>query len=94
MLHGTVTHITKLQKQFTEGKIRVLCLNARHVGAGLNLEAATDIVLYHRMNAELERQVIGRAVRFDRSAPLTVTHLEHPGEIEGDLGSEEVLVHV
>jgi SNF2 family DNA or RNA helicase len=55
-------------------------MNARHVGAGLNLEAASHVVLYHRMNLEMEKQVIGRAVRFERKADLQVVHLVHEGE--------------
>jgi SNF2 family DNA or RNA helicase len=99
LLIGTTSHINKVKNQFTKGTIRVLYMNARHVGAGLNLESTTDIVLYHRMNGELERQMIGRAVRFDRSAPLTVTHLEHPGEevttsYTASTMDDEILTHV
>jgi len=81
LLNGTSAHINHIRTLFNKGTVRVLCLNARYVGAGLNLEAATDVILYHSMNRELEQQVIGRAVRFDRSAPLTVTHLLHSSEV-------------
>ena len=95
MLQGTGARVDKLRKQFREGKVRVLCMNARHVGAGINLEAATHVVLYHRMNAELERQVIGRAVRFERASELRVVHLVHDQEtaLNGSHGSE-VIMHV
>jgi SNF2 family DNA or RNA helicase len=70
-------------------------MNARHVGAGINLEAATHVVLYHRMNTELEKQVIGRAVRFERSAELRVVHLVHEAETAlNGASSSEVIVHV
>jgi hypothetical protein len=95
MLQGTVARVDRLRRQFRDGTIRVLCMNARHVGAGINLEAATHVVLYHRMNAEMERQVIGRAVRFERAADLRVVHLVHEEETAatGTMGSE-VIVHV
>lgn len=95
LLAGTAARVEKLRKQFRDGKVQVLCMNARHVGAGINLEAATHIVLYHRMNMELEKQVIGRAVRFERAADLRVIHLEHEGEttLNGSQSSE-VIVHV
>lgn len=95
LLSGTGARVEKLRKQFREGKVQVLCMNARHVGAGINLEAATHVVLYHRMNAELEKQVVGRAVRFERAAELRVVHLvhEHETAMNGGLGSE-VIVHV
>jgi hypothetical protein len=95
LLSGTGARVEKLRKQFRDGAVQVLCMNARHVGAGINLEAATHVVLYHRMNAELEKQVVGRAVRFERAAELRVVHLvhEHETAMNGGLGSE-VIVHV
>lgn len=95
MLMGTAARMERLRRQFREGKVRVLCMNARHVGAGINLEAATHVVLYHRMNTELERQVIGRAVRFERAERLTVVRLEHEGETAlTGARTSNVIVHV
>jgi hypothetical protein len=95
LLSGTAARVEKLRRDFRDGKVRVLCMNARHVGAGINLEAATHVVLFHRMNMEMERQVIGRAVRFERASELHVVHLVHPEEtaLNGSSGSE-VIVHV
>jgi len=94
VLQGTAARVERLRKQFRDGSVRVLCMNARHVGAGINLEAATHVVLYHRMNVELERQVIGRAVRFERSADLKVIHLVHEEETAyNGASSSEVIVH-
>ena len=94
VLQGTAARVERLRKQFREGTVRVLCMNARHVGAGINLEAATHVVLYHRMNVELERQVIGRAVRFERAASLSVVHLVHEEETAyNGASSSEVIVH-
>jgi SNF2 family DNA or RNA helicase len=95
LLSGTAARVERLRKSFRDGEVRVLCMNARHVGAGINLEAATHVVLYHRMNAELEKQVIGRAVRFERAAELRVIHLVHDSETAFNGGSSsEVIVHV
>jgi hypothetical protein len=95
VLQGTAQRVERLRKQFREGAVRVLCMNARHVGAGINLEAATHVVLYHRMNVELERQVIGRAVRFERQADLRVVHLVHEEETAyNGASSSEVIVHM
>jgi SNF2 family DNA or RNA helicase len=93
LLMGTASRIQRLRKQFIEGKVQVLCMNARHVGAGLNLEMATHVVLYHKMNVELERQVIGRALRFERAAELRVIHLAHEGESGLTMSNSEVIVH-
>lgn len=95
MLMGSAARIETLRKQFREGKLRVLCMNARHIGAGINLESATDVVLYHRMNTELEKQVIGRAIRFERAEELTVTHLVHDDETAfTGAQASDVIVHV
>ena len=94
LLSGTAARIQRLRKQFMEGKIQVLCMNARHVGAGLNLEMATHVVLYHKMNVEMEQQVIGRALRFERATELRVIHLAHEGETGLTASNSEVIVHV
>lgn len=80
-LGGSQARIAKLLKQFGEGKYRVLFLNARNMGAGLNIAAATHVVLYHRMPVETKNQIIGRAVRMGRMEPLTVLHLLHGNEM-------------
>ena len=95
VLQGTAARVERLRKQFRDGDVRVLCMNARHVGAGINLEAATHVVLFHRMNMELEKQVIGRAVRFERTTDLRVIHLVHESETAyNGASSSEVIVHV
>jgi len=80
-VNGSQARITKILKEFREGKYNVLFLNARNMGAGLNIESATHVVLFHRMSAELEEQIIGRAMRLGRKANLEVLHLLHDNEI-------------
>lgn len=67
-------------KDFADGKINVLLMNARYFGAGLNLEMTTDIIMYHRFNQHIEEQVIGRAQRIGRKEQLTVHYLLHDNE--------------
>jgi len=59
----------------------VLFLNSRHVGAGFNITCASDVFLFHKMSSEMEKQIIGRAYRMGRKAPLNVHHLLHNNEI-------------
>lgn len=82
-LNGSNARIVKLLKEFEEGKYTVLFLNARNMGAGLNIDVATHVVLYHKMNTELENQIVGRAVRLGRNADLDVIHLVHENEVAG-----------
>jgi SNF2 family DNA or RNA helicase len=81
ILKGTGATINKTIENFEKGKIQVLFLNSRELGTGLNLVSATDIILYHALTPSLENQVIGRALRMGRTAPLTVHKLIHEGEL-------------
>ncbi len=87
-LMGSQARISKLLREFKEGTHRVLFLNARNVGAGLNIDSASHVLLFHKMPPELEKQIIGRAVRLGRTAPLEVVHLLHDNE------SRSTITHV
>lgn len=92
VVHGSNAHINKLLKDFETGKYRVLFLNAHNMGAGLNISVASHVVLYHRMSAAVEHQIVGRAYRLGRTAPLDVVHLLHSNEI--DTGRSDIVEHV
>jgi len=82
IVHGSNAHINKLLREFEAGKYRVLFLNANNMGAGLNISAASHVVLYHRMSKALEHQIVGRAYRLGRTASLDVVHLLHTNEVD------------
>ena len=79
-LNGSQARVAKLLREFKSGVYNTLLLNARNMGAGLNIESATHVVLFHRMSAELESQIIGRANRLGRTSPLEVVYLVHENE--------------
>ena len=81
MINGSSHRVSKIISEFSEGNYRVLFLNSRHVGAGLNITCASDVFLFHKMSSEMEKQIIGRAYRMGRKAPLNVHHLLHNNEI-------------
>jgi SNF2 family DNA or RNA helicase len=62
-------------KKFREGKVNVVFLNSRFNGAGINLETASDIILYHEMPSAIREQVVGRALRIGREGDLVVHNL-------------------
>ncbi len=68
--------------KFKNGKITVIMLNAQNYGAGLNLQMATDVIIYHRFQKELEEQVIGRAQRIGRKDQLKIYYLLYDNENE------------
>lgn len=61
-------------------KIKVLLLNAKYYGSGLNLENTTDVIIYHKMDIDLEKQVIGRAQRVGRNISLNIWKLLYENE--------------
>ena len=50
-------------------------MNSINSGDGLNLQEATDIILYHNVSTGLETQILGRANRIGRNINLSVHHL-------------------
>lgn len=90
-LNGSQARITKVLQDFEKGKYRVLFLNARNMGAGLNITPATHVVLYHKMPIETQNQIIGRAMRMGRKDPLTVLHFLHGNEMP--VTASETITH-
>lgn len=80
ILKGTTCLVQKTIDDFTNGNIKVIMLNAKFFGAGMNLQMATHVILYHRFDNDLEEQVIGRAQRLGRKDPLNVIYLIHDNE--------------
>ena len=79
-LIGSNVVINSIIRKFESNEIRVLMLNASNYGSGLNLQMATDIIIYHELDIELETQVIGRAQRLGRKIPLNVYYLLNDNE--------------
>jgi SNF2 family DNA or RNA helicase len=60
---------------FNNGDINVIFLNSKTNGAGINLQEATDVILYHEMNLYDKNQIIGRANRIGRKVSLNIHNL-------------------
>ena len=67
-------------KEFKDGDRKVLYINSWSQASGLNLHNADQVVLYHKMNPELERQSIGRCQRPPRNEILKIYRLEYDWE--------------
>ena len=74
-LKGSVSQQSNIINNFKQGKIKILFLNSKNNGSGLNLQEVTDIILYHKMDERNVSQIIGRANRIGRTIPLYVHHL-------------------
>lgn len=80
ILKGGGSKIKSTIEDFQKGKINVIMLNAKNFGAGMNLQCATDIIMYHRFSKEMEEQIIGRGQRLGREGTLNVYYLIHENE--------------
>lgn len=74
-IRGNVANRDKSLTEFREGKTRVIFLNSRYDGSGLNLQEASDIILYHPMDSSLRQQILGRAQRIGRKGVLRIHQL-------------------
>jgi SNF2 family DNA or RNA helicase len=79
-LKGNKDAIKSTLEKFESGKIQVLLLNSQFAGAGLNITAATHVILLHAMTHEEEKQILGRAYRVGRVGPLNFIKLLHENE--------------
>ena len=79
-LCGNLNVINSTIEKFKTGKIKVLLLNASNYGSGLNLQIASDVIIYHEMCTELQTQIIGRSQRMGRTETLNVYYLVHENE--------------
>lgn len=79
-IRGNMNTIGASVQAYKSGSTDVLMINAHNNGSGLNLENTTDIILFHRCPPMVEKQVIGRAQRGGRQAPLHVHSLLYENE--------------
>ena len=75
-MKGSVSERTNNVNSFKDGNTQVIFLNSRFNGAGINLQEATDIIVYHQMETSTLNQIIGRANRIGRTSSLNVHHLQ------------------
>ena len=75
-LKGHSSSRTKMIKSFQEGDMQVVFLSNLANTAGVNLQAATDVIMFNSMNESTRTQVIGRANRIGRTEPVMVHTLK------------------
>jgi hypothetical protein len=74
-LQGNKDVIAHLLDNFAKGHTKILFLNSRNAAAGINIPAATHVILLHKMAQEEEKQILGRAYRMGRTSPLNFIQL-------------------
>lgn len=81
-ISGNTNVINSNINKYKSGEYKVLMLNSSHYGSGLNLECTSDLIFFHKMTPDIETQVIGRAHRYGRKAPLNVHVLCYENELK------------
>jgi SNF2 family DNA or RNA helicase len=79
-LKGNKDAIRSTLHKFECGRIQCLLLNSQFAGTGLNITAATHVILLHAMTHDEEKQILGRAYRVGREGPLIFIKLLHANE--------------
>jgi SNF2 family DNA or RNA helicase len=80
-LKGSMDSIAATLRQFEAGQFQCLLLNSQYAGSGLNITAATHVVLMHAMTHAEEKQILGRAYRAGREGPLHMYKLLYENEL-------------
>lgn len=79
-LQGNKDAVAHMVAEFSSGAARIMLLSCQKAAAGLNLPAATHVILLHRMGPDEEKQILGRAYRLGRKGPLEFVQLLHERE--------------
>lgn len=79
-MKGSTSHMMSTLKNFNEGNIKVILLNTNYAGFGIDINQATDVIIYHKMPQE-KTQSVGRAQRVGRTEPLTIHNLCYSHEL-------------
>lgn len=81
-LKGNGNQVNAIVERYKKGKTNALLINPRQYGSGLCLEATTDMIMFHKFDTEIEKQVVGRAQRYGRKEPLHLHYLLYTNEID------------
>jgi len=80
-LKGNTSHMMNVLKDFKNGIINVILLTTQYAGYGIDINYATDVIIFHSMAVD-KQQAIGRAQRVGRKNNLIVHNLCFEHELE------------
>lgn len=80
-LKGNTAHMMNVLKDFKNGIINVILLTTQYAGYGIDINYATDVIIFHSMAVD-KQQAIGRAQRVGRTNNLIVHNLCFEHELE------------
>ena len=85
IINGTEKKIKNMINSFEQGKLSVLLMNSDITSSGLDLHMVTDLIVYHKLNYQIEESIISRAYRLGRKKPLNVHYLYYETEIDSEI---------
>tara|TARA_E500000178_G_scaffold201369_1_gene199175 strand:- start:1982 stop:2500 length:519 start_codon:yes stop_codon:yes gene_type:complete len=77
---GASKVISNKVEKYKSNAYDVLLLNSKTCGSGLNLENTTDIIIYHSVSKDMQKQIIGRALRPGHEGELNIHKLLNASE--------------
>ena len=79
-LKGNTQHMMNVLEKFKLGEIKIILLNTQYAGSGIDINYATDVIIYHSMGID-KQQAVGRAQRAGRKEQLYIHNLCYEHEI-------------
>jgi superfamily II DNA or RNA helicase len=79
-LKGNTQHMMNVLDKFKSGELKIILLNTQYAGSGIDINYATDVIIYHSMGID-KQQAIGRAQRVGRNEELYIHNLCYEHEI-------------
>ena len=73
-LKGNTNTINSIIRKYKKHEIKVLLLNMKHCGSGINLEMSDNIYIMNFLDSQMETQVIGRVNRIGKKNDLNVNY--------------------
>ena len=79
-LKGNTSQMVNILNKFKNGDINVILLNTQYAGSGIDINFATDVIIFHSMGLD-KQQAVGRAQRVGRTEQLYIHNLCYEHEI-------------
>ena len=89
-LKGHTGHMMNVLESFKKGDLKVILLNTHYAGSGIDINFATDVIIFHSMGID-KQQAVGRAQRVGRNDELIVHNLCYEHELPTNVIIEEVM---
>lgn len=81
LLKGSTSHMMNILNKFRNGEIKIILLNTQYAGSGIDINFATDVIIFHSMGLD-KQQAVGRAQRVGRTDQLYIHNLCYEHEMK------------